>query len=46
LADVKSEQLIEKMLADIKRVMHGVVDLMPTHEEFIAQNCKAPPLSM
>ena len=46
LADVKSEQLIEKMLADIKRVMHGVVDLMPTHEEFIAQNCKAPPLPM
>jgi tryptophan halogenase len=46
LVDGKSEELIAKMLADIKRVMHGVTDLMPTHEQFIAENCKAPPLVM
>jgi len=46
LADTKSEELIEKMMADVKRVMHGVVNLMPTHEEFIAQNCKAPAMPM
>lgn len=46
LVDGKSEELIGKMLADIKRVMHGVTDLMPSHEDFIAQNCKAPPMPM
>ena len=40
LADAKSEDG-GKMLADVKRVMHGVVELMPTHEDFIARNCKA-----
>ncbi len=44
LVDAKSEELIAKMVGDIKRVMHGVVDLMPTHDQFIAQNCKAPPM--
>ena len=42
--DNKSEEIIEKMIADVKRVMHGVVNIMPTHEEFIAKNCKAEPL--
>jgi len=46
LADVKSEELIAKMITDVKRVMHGVVDLMPTHETFIAENCRAAPLAM
>jgi tryptophan 7-halogenase len=46
LADTKSEELIENMIKDVKRVMEGVVGLMPTHEQFIAQNCKAPPVSM
>lgn len=41
LVDGKSDELVLKMLADVKRVMHGVVDLMPTHEAFIEQNCKA-----
>ncbi|OGT56515.1 MAG: tryptophan halogenase [Gammaproteobacteria bacterium RIFCSPHIGHO2_12_FULL_63_22] len=41
LVDAKPEDLIERMVADVKRVMHGVVDHMPTHEAFIAQNCKA-----
>jgi len=46
LVDAKSEELIEKMVNNVKEVMHGVVNLMPTHEEFIAKNCKAPPLPM
>jgi hypothetical protein len=33
------------MVADVRRVMHGVVDLMPTHEQFIEKNCKAPPVA-
>ena len=46
LVDAKPADLIERMVGDVKRVMHGVVDLMPTHEAFIAENCKAEPLSM
>ena len=46
LVDGKSEDMIAKMIADVNEVMHGVVDLMPTHEEFIAQNCKAPAMPM
>ena len=42
LVDTKSDALILKMLADVKRVMHGVVELMPTHEAFIAEHCQAP----
>jgi tryptophan 7-halogenase len=42
LADAKPEELIVKMLADVRRVMHGVVEHMPTHEEFIAKHCQAP----
>jgi tryptophan halogenase len=44
LVDAKSEELIVRMLEDVKRVMHGVVDLMPTHEAFIAEHCKAAPM--
>jgi len=36
--------LITNMLADVKRVMHGVVDLMPTHEAFIAEHCASQPM--
>ncbi len=43
LVDAKSDELVTKMLTDVKRVMHGVVDLMPTHEAFIAEHCKAAP---
>jgi tryptophan halogenase len=46
LADSRSDELVEKMLADVYRVMHGVVEQMPTHEQFIERNCKAPALSM
>ena len=45
LVDAKSEDLVTRMLADVSRVMHGVVDLMPTHEAFIAENCKAGPVA-
>jgi tryptophan halogenase len=45
LADGKSPEMIAKMVADVRRVMHGVVDLMPTHEQFIEKNCKAPPVA-
>ena len=44
LVDAKSDELIAKMLTDVKKVMYGVVDLMPTHEAFIAENCKALPI--
>jgi len=46
LADAKDEALVIRMLQDVYRVMHGVVDTMPTHEAFIAQHCKAPALAM
>ena len=41
LVDAKPEELIANMMGDVKRVMQGVVDLMPTHEQFIAEHCKA-----
>ncbi|KAF1710391.1 tryptophan halogenase [Pseudoxanthomonas kalamensis DSM 18571] len=44
LVDAKSDELVLRMLADVKRVMHGVVDLMPSHEDFIAKHCKADPI--
>ncbi len=40
LVDVKSDELVAKMIADVKQVMHGVVELMPTHEAFIAANAR------
>ncbi len=46
LVDAKSDELVEKMVANVKHVMHGVADLMPTHEQFIADNCKAPAMPM
>jgi hypothetical protein len=46
LADAKAEQLVMKMLDDVREVMNRVVDKMPTHEEFIAKHCKAPALPM
>jgi tryptophan halogenase len=45
LVDAKADELVEKMLADVHRVMHSVVEQMPTHEAFIAENCKAPALA-
>jgi tryptophan halogenase len=42
LVDTKPEALVVNMLEDVRRVMAGVVERMPTHEEFIARNCQAP----
>jgi tryptophan halogenase len=44
LVDAKPEELTAKMLEDVKRVIAGVVELMPTHEAFIAEHCKAAPM--
>jgi len=41
LVDVLSEEEIEKRLASVKAVIERSVDVMPTHEEFIAENCVA-----
>jgi tryptophan halogenase len=46
LVDSKPEELIEKMVNNVKDVMSGVANLMPTHDAFIAENCKAPPMAM
>ncbi len=35
------DEPIFKMMANVKAVMHGVVKKMPTHEQYIANNCKA-----
>jgi len=36
------DEPIYKMLANVKQVMHAVVDRMPTHAQYVAQHCKAP----
>jgi tryptophan halogenase len=44
LVDNTADEPIFKMLDNVKAVMHGVVDRMPTHEQYIADHCKAPPV--
>jgi tryptophan 7-halogenase len=44
LTDNVAPDKIEKMVVQVKQVMHAVVNRMPTHETFIAQNCKARPM--
>jgi tryptophan 7-halogenase len=43
LVDNTDTQTNQKMLANVKAVMHAVVDRMPTHEQYIAAHCKAAP---
>ncbi len=43
LVDNTADEPTYKMLANVKAVMHAVVDRMPTHEQYIAQHCKAAP---
>jgi tryptophan halogenase len=42
LVDNTPDEPTYKMLANVKAVMHAVVDRMPTHEQYIAQHCQAP----
>jgi tryptophan halogenase len=44
LVDSKSEEQIEQMMTNMKRNMLNAVNKMPTHEEYIARNCKAEPM--
>ena len=41
LVDTKSEEEVRDYLGDIETVINKCVDYMPTHEEYIAQHCKA-----
>jgi tryptophan 7-halogenase len=42
LVDNTDDAPIYQMLANVKAVMHAVVDRMPTHEQAIARHCQAP----
>ncbi len=41
LVDVLSEEEIERRLVSVKSVINRSVEVMPTHEEFIAEHCPA-----
>lgn len=41
LVENTADEAIFKMMANVKAVMHNVVDRMPTHEQYIAAHCKA-----
>lgn len=41
LVDVLSDDEVQKRLESVKAVIERSVDVMPTHEEFIAENCAA-----
>jgi tryptophan halogenase len=43
LVDVMSEEELRKRMANIRSVLKNSVDIMPTHKNFIAQNCAAGP---
>lgn len=42
LVDLRSEEEIRTFLGDIETVIKKCVDVMPTHEEYIAAHCAAP----
>lgn len=43
LIDNSADAPILRMLENVKTVMHGVVKQMPSHEQYIADHCKASP---
>ena len=45
LVDQRSKEQIAGFLSDVQQVIRNCAEAMPSHEEFIAANCKAPPLS-
>jgi tryptophan halogenase len=45
LVDQRSKEEIAGFLQDVQQVIRACADAMPTHAEFIAANCKAPPLT-
>ena len=44
LTDNVAPDKIEKMVMQVKQVMHAVANRMPSHENYIAQHCKALPM--
>ena len=44
LTDNVAPDKIENMVMQVKQVMHAVAHRMPTHENYIAQHCKALPM--
>ncbi len=41
LVDLRSKQEIREYLGNIESVIQKCVDLMPTHEQYIAQHCSS-----
>jgi len=41
LVENTADEPVFKMMANVKSVMHQVVEKMPTHEQYIADHCKA-----
>jgi len=46
LTDLLSEAEIQKYLEEVEGVINACVNVMPSHAEFIAKNCAAPPVKM
>jgi len=44
LVDQQSKEAIADLLEGVKQVVRTCVDAMPTHEQYIAANCKAEPV--
>jgi tryptophan halogenase len=44
IVDVINAGDISQFIEGIRGAVKNCLDVMPTHEEFIAKNCKAPPI--
>ena len=45
MADALPEQELEQFLADLRALMNGALDRMPTHADWLARNCAALPIA-
>lgn len=45
IADYKPEARISQLMQDIRHQFRGAVEAMPSHDQFIKDNCKAPPIN-